>query len=181
MILKNTFINEFRKLSVTKRYQMLKELQNELNTQEQFVISRNESITNIVCVICNSDNVVKFGEYSNRQRYRCKACLKTFTCLTGTSISGIKKKHLLTRFIELMIDSKSIRFIANELNLSTKTVFDWRHKVLIAFNTLFTKQFNGIVEMDDVNIRFNQKVEKRIKCLSQQRKKEVIPMNKLKY
>ncbi len=60
-----------------------------------------------------------------------------------------------------MLDSRSIRSISKELGLSTKTVFDWRHKVLGSFQNIFTKEYRGIVETDSVFFRFSQKGRKK--------------------
>lgn len=43
------------------------------------------------------------------------------------------------------------------MNKAKQTIFDWRHKLLSSLNNVFEKQFKGIVEMDDMLIRFNQK------------------------
>jgi hypothetical protein len=60
-------------------------------------------------------------------------------------------------FVRMMIDNRSIRYISKELSLSTATVFNWRHKVLSSFAEVFQQEFKGVVETDDVFIRFNQK------------------------
>ena len=125
---------------------------------------------------CDGEKFHRHGTYKNGgNRFKCTGCKKTFNDLTGTSIHGIKKKHLWGQFINLMFESKCIREISKTLGLSTKTVFEWRHKVLSSFDEIFTKEFRGVVETDDIYLRFNQKGIKKnsVNRVTIQRKKEV--------
>jgi len=148
-------IKQFNKLTYVQQTELLQKL--------KFTLSESRPILNHVksikeCPYCNSGKVYKHGTYKNGgTRFRCQDCKKSYNELTGTSIHCIKKKELWDRFIELMLDSKSIRYISNELGLSTKTVFEWRHKVLSSFDNLYKKEFKGIVETDSVFFRFSQK------------------------
>jgi transposase-like protein len=102
------------------------------------------------CPTCGSVSIVRYGYLQNRVRFQCKDCKKTFTDLTGTAISYIKKKHLWEQYIMLMVEGNSLRAIASKMDISLKTAFDWRHKILTAFEELHKTKFNGIVEVDDV-------------------------------
>ena len=112
------------------------------------------------CPKCSSSKVIKNGYNKNVQKYVCKECTKTFSLHTGTSVHKIHHKNDWVKFIDLTIESKSIRHIAKELNHSKQTIFDWRHKLLSSISEIFKKEFKGVVEMDDVLFRFNQKGRK---------------------
>ena len=44
------------------------------------------------CAHCGSDEFTKYGTTARgQQRYKCKACVRTFNSLTGTPLSGMKK------------------------------------------------------------------------------------------
>ncbi|GAB3538401.1 IS1595-like element ISSsu9 family transposase [Pontibacter brevis] len=120
------------------------------------------------CPACGSVSVVRYGYLQNRTRFQCKDCKKTFTDLTGTAISYIKKKHLWEQYITLMVEGNSLREIASKMDISLKTAFDWRHKILTAFEELSKTKFNGIVEVDDV---WFLKSEKGRKGLTKPRKR----------
>jgi transposase-like protein len=109
------------------------------------------------CPDCDSEHIKKNGHYRGKQRFVCKACSRSLGLLTGTCVHGIHKKKLWTAFVELSLESKSIRYISKKLSLSVPTVFDWRHKLLSSLSEIFSKEFHGIVEMDDVMVRLNQK------------------------
>lgn len=111
------------------------------------------------CPHCSGENesVVKNGHHNGVQKYICGECGKSFRDMTGSFGYRLRAIDKLPRFIELMLESKSIRYIAKELKMGKQTVFDWRHKILSSLNETFTKEFMGIVEVDDVYMRFNQK------------------------
>lgn len=151
-------IKQFSTLSYSEQQELLNKLKNTLSESKPILEHRKISSE---CIYCKSIKVYKHGKYpSGAVKYRCQECKKCYNILTGTSIHYIKKKDLWDRFIGLMIDSKSIRHIASELELSTKTVFEWRHKVLSSFEKIFVKDFSGSVELDPLYFRFNQKGRK---------------------
>jgi transposase-like protein len=152
----NRFIVSFNCLPQHQKIEVLKQLQLEVIDETKIISQRQLSITNN-CPHCDSIKVIKFGQYKGTNRYKCNSCNKTFNDLTGTSVSCIKKKKLWLKALDLMLESKSIRYTAKELKVSTKTVFDWRHKILVSLENIFQKDFKGIVEMDDILFRFNQK------------------------
>ena len=90
-----------------------------------------EEFNNIACPHCNSSNIWRFGKYHNRTRYRCKDCLKTFTNTTNKPWSYSKKsKNTWNKYIDLMMNSTTLRKCAKLLNISLTTAFYWRHKLL---------------------------------------------------
>lgn len=145
-------------LSLNEKRDLIKIIQSDLYVDSIDSV-RSEIIgDNIVCPHCDeSENIYGHGVYKGRRRFHCKACNKTFNEQTGTSVSGIKKRQLWGRFIEMTLDNNSIRKIANELGLARQTVLDWRHKVMSSIENIFTKEFHGVVEMDDILMRLNQK------------------------
>ena len=51
--------------------------------------------------------------------------------------------------------------IAKELNISTRTAFYWRHKILSALKQIAAPQLNGIVEADETFFRLSYKGQKK--------------------
>lgn len=92
-------------------------------------IYRNKHIK--CCPICGSSEYIKYGSYKEIQRYKCKACKKTFSKSTN-SLWSYSKKNAKTwvEFIELMMEKKSLRFCAHKLKINLVTAFYWRHKIL---------------------------------------------------
>lgn len=151
-------------LTPSQKRALLKELQTPGPEVNQYQTLRSEMVAERPkCLYCGHDKVVKFGSYNGSRRFRCKhpECLRTFNEVSGSSIHHIQKKDKWNDFIELLLQNKTIMEISKELKLSTKTVFDWRHKVLFSLDKVFTKQFRGIVEVDDIFLPFNQKGRKK--------------------
>jgi transposase-like protein len=159
MISTDKFIKAFNTLTKKQQRELLKQLQLEVVDENKIISTRQLNVTS-KCPHCDSTKIIKFGQYKGTSRFKCKDCNKTFNDLTGTSVSCVKKKKLWLKAIDLMLQSKSIRDAAKELKVSTKTVFEWRHKVLTALENIFKKDFKGIVEMDDIFFNFNQKGRK---------------------
>ena len=148
-------LSQFNTLSYSEQTELLEKLKQNVSESKP-ILNHVKSVKE--CPHCNSTKIYKHGKYKNGgTRFHCQDCKKSYNELTGTSIHCVKKKELWNRFIELMLDSKSIRYISKELSISTKTVFDWRHKVLSSFENIFTKEFKGFVETDSVFFRFSQK------------------------
>lgn len=151
-----TFIDNFSKLTYNEQSELLNSLKNTLSASKP--IAAHRKTRDKQCQYCGSFKVYKHGKTSiDAQRFRCFKCGTCFNMLTGTSINFVKKKDLLDRFIGLMLESKSIRYTAKELNIDPRTAFDWRHKVLSSFNDLFQKKFGKEVEIDPLLFRLNQK------------------------
>lgn len=55
------------------------------------------------CPHCVSENVVRFGKYNGRQRYRCKCCSKTFTDITNTVLYLTRKGNEWITFIAVCL------------------------------------------------------------------------------
>jgi len=114
------------------------------------------------CPHCESKEFSKNGlSKKGIQTYICKAsmCAKFFSDSSGQSIHWIHRKNDWYHFIDLMFDGeyRSIRKMAEVMNMSTRTVFDWRHKILGGLDLAITEGFNGIVEIDDLLFIFSEK------------------------
>ncbi len=161
------FSDSFKTLPYQKQQEIIQLLSKQV-IESRPILNHKEKPTS--CPHCNHSTIHKHGTYKIKNgdnvrvtggtRYQCQGCKKTFNELTGTSIHGIKKTEEFRDFVEQMFEGNSIRKIAEKLCLSTKTVFEWRHKTLESFSKIFTKKFKGIVETDDVIIGFNQKGRK---------------------
>lgn len=115
------------------------------------------------CPHCTSVQVVRFGKYNGRQRYKCKACYKTFNDLTNTILYRTRKGNKWIAFIECMIKGYSLRKSAEIIGGVTHvTLFYWRHKLLHALKQLDFSQFEGIVEVDETYFLYSEKGKRGI-------------------
>lgn len=153
---KNIF-NLISKLSFDDKRLLINSLTNELFLNDLDKYRTEHTGDRPCCPKCKSERIIKNGSQNNVQKFRCKVCRKTFGLHTGTSVHYLHFKGDWKKFIELTLESKSIRSISNSLGRDKQTIFNWRHKLLSSIDKVFTKEFKGIVEMDDMLVRFNQK------------------------
>ncbi|ANU22655.1 IS1595-like element ISPdo1 family transposase [Planococcus donghaensis] len=122
------------------------------------------------CPHCQSNLSVRFGKYvvkvglkkMNRQRYRCKDCLKTFTDVTNTPLYRTHKPDKWFDFVRCMIDGETLRKAAEKLDVHHVTLFYWRHKLLSALEQMDFEKFAGIVEMDETYFLYSEKGKRGI-------------------
>lgn len=115
------------------------------------------------CPHCRSLDIYGHGSYKGRKRYKCRNCDKTFNDFTGTAISGIKKTEKFQQYIELVVESVTIRKASSKIGVNVKTIFDWRHKLLSSLPNISGQKFSGIVECDDKLVDINDKGNKNLK------------------
>ena len=117
----------------------------------------------ILCPHCKGTDIYGHGVYKGRKRYKCKGCVKTFNDFTGTAVSGIKKTQKFQEYLEMVVESVTIRKAANKIGVNTRTIFDWRHKLLSSLTVVNGQSFSGIVECDDKQLDINDKGNKNLK------------------
>ena len=89
------------------------------------------------------------GRANGMPRYRCKACRKTFTPLTGTPLSGLHYKDRWIDQARALICGEMIAKAAERCAIDHTTAFRWRHRFLSALNQDKPKSLSGIVEADE--------------------------------
>jgi transposase-like protein len=114
--------------------------------------SREQRYSNgVVCLHCGSTLVIKHGKKNDVQRFRYKDCGKTFNDLTLTPManSHVKLEEWIN-YAKCMIMGYSIRKSARTCDVSVKTSFYMRHRLLDAVrNFQGIGEVSGIVEMDE--------------------------------
>ncbi len=102
------------------------------------------------CPHCASRGLAKRGfDRGGLQRWRCRACGRSFTALTGTPLSGLHKRETWLAYAKAMIDHASVRKAAKICGLDKTTSFRWRHRFLEAPREDKAERLNDIVEVDE--------------------------------
>mgnify|MGYP003461922340 FL=1 len=115
------------------------------------------------CPHCASEHVNRYGKANGRQRYRCKACRKTFTDTTNTILFRTRKGNEWIIFVFCMFKGYSLRKSAKIVGVTWVTLFYWRHKLLSALKQIDFEQFDGIVEVDETYFLYSEKGQRNIK------------------
>lgn len=82
------------------------------------------------CPHCASTALVRFGHTGGQQRFRCKACTRTFVALTGTPLLRLREKEKLLAHATCMSRGETIRSSAAGVGRSVDRAFRWRHRFL---------------------------------------------------
>jgi transposase-like protein len=145
--------SEILALPVTDRVTLLKDITESLEgINSSNKASRRHILDNKMggCPHCSHDKYVRFGIDKGSQRYKCKSCKRSFTEYTGTWLAGLQRKDIVSAYLDLMLQEKSLDKISETLGMNKKTAFDWRHKILAAFDNKDDKDdFTGITESDE--------------------------------
>jgi transposase-like protein len=116
----------------------------------------------LVCPHCASTDVIRFGHFKGRQRWRCKSCLKTFSDYTLSPLFKTRYPDKWIEYVWYMFQGKCLRATAKELEIALPTAFFWRHKILKALQKLDLAPFDGIVELDETFFLYSEKGNKKI-------------------
>ena len=115
------------------------------------------------CPHCGAEKIYRHGKLNGRQRYRCRACSKTFNDFTNTPMQRTKLPDKWLEFLECMHKGLSLRKAAEEIgDVTHVTLFYWRHKILTALKQLDVEHFDGITELDETYFLYSEKGQKKI-------------------
>ena len=105
-----------------------------------------------LCPLCGAGNTVKNGrDRRGLQRFLCRSldCLKSFTAVTGTPLSGMRMPHKWLEFSQTLIDKRSLSWVKEHLGISRKTGLAWRKRLLGSSTELPADMLSGIIEADE--------------------------------
>ena len=155
----------------------LKNLEVHLNKLFDIDLYKNIKITE--CPHCKCKNIIKFGSYKNVQRYRCKECGKTFSNKTNTSFYYSKKNsETWVKYIELMLQRKTLNECSKELGISLPTAFYWRHKILFSLSKVKeAEKLKNNIHISKILIKENFKGERQIRNKERKNVWNVIAMD----
>lgn len=154
------FQEYFRSCSSDLQSQIIENLLFEMDSQEG--VSSSDEKSAVHCPHCQSGKVLANGKFKSVQRYLCKGCGKQFSENTGKVWYNLKKKDKVNTYMYCLLSGFSIRKSAEVTQISIQTAFDWRHKILTSFTSAWPKEFEGIVESDDMFFLESEKGNKNI-------------------
>ena len=98
----------------------------------------------VICKLCGDNNVVKNGKNSSgKQKYKCKSCLKTFSCGDDRLKHSADKR---LKVISMYLEGVGIRSIERLEKVSNPLIIYWiRH-----FSDIIRKEIRQSKIPDDV-------------------------------
>jgi transposase-like protein len=155
-------------------YSQLKKLRHqvELNISSNQVgqaIAEHEEIISH-CLYCDSHKLNRWGMTKQGiQRFKCKACNKTFNALADSPLYRMKKAEKWVEYTKLMWGGVSLRKSANALNITLRTSFRWRHIFIKAPASFNPSELTGVIEADETFLPESFKGKRVIERTSRKR------------
>jgi transposase-like protein len=169
-------IDYFKTLDERDKKHLIDILQNMVDESDYELLSVNERRLNEKqgrCPHCGSLKYVRNGKKNSVQNYKCKLCNRSFTSYTGTWLAHIHKKEKLLPYLKLMQQGLSLNKIKEQLRISKKTAFDWRHKICASIDKQEKDKLSGITESDETFFLHSEKGEMKLEREARKRGKEV--------
>ncbi len=101
------------------------------------------------CPHCSHTQIYRHGLVNGLQRYRCKACKKTFNALTRTPLAHLRHKDKWLDYLDGVTQSLTVRKAATALDIHRNTAFRWRHRFLTWIKQDRSSALHGITEADE--------------------------------
>lgn len=105
-----------------------------------------------VCHLCHGTHTCKAGiNKQGKQKYKCHDCKKEMILQRNVITFSTKKKFSQwVLFLQSELDGNSLGVSALKANISKRTAFRWRHKILYLLNSLLNTQcLEGTVYLDE--------------------------------
>lgn len=134
----------------------------ELNTAKAALLLAEERVARGgSCPHCGRVGFCRWGRTSaGGQRYRCAACDKTFTALSGTKFGRVHNKAMLLENAACMREFLSVRKTARRLGVHRNTALRYRHIMLPQLGRHQPSTLEGVTEADEMFFRRSYKGQK---------------------
>ena len=101
------------------------------------------------CPHCAATRIVRNGSASGLQRYKCRACQRTFNALSQTPLARLRMKAKWLQQEDALAQGLIVRLAAAELGVAPSTAFRWRHRFLQLAQPVKALVLTGVVEADE--------------------------------
>lgn len=113
------------------------------------------------CPLCGSIHIVKNGvrKDTNRQKYLCRDCKKSFSDTTNTITFHSRKSYSIwENYISCLLKGMTLTDTAKEIGISVTTSFTWRHKILKTLSKFNNDiKLSETIELDAIYFSINLK------------------------
>ena len=114
------------------------------------------------CPDCSCKRCHRHGQANDLQRFRCCQCGRTFNDLTGTPLARLRMKGKWLDYLAALLDSRTVRRAAGQVEVHRNTAFRWRHRFLHWVKLDRPRRLTGIVEADETFLLESQKGSRKL-------------------
>ncbi|MBW8898951.1 MAG: IS1595 family transposase, partial [Massilia sp.] len=101
------------------------------------------------CPHCHHPKAHRCGQASGLQRFRCLGCRRSYNALTGTPLARLRKKECWLRYLQCVLESRTVRDAARVVGVYRTTSFRWRHRFVPGAMRDRPARLTAIVEADE--------------------------------
>ena len=144
-----SLLNQIAEFSSAQCARMLSKLTSRAEQSRAADIIQAAVAGKLSCPRCEGKHLYRHGEASGLQRFRCRACGRTFNCLTGTPLARLRHKEKWLEYAHCILESHAVRKAAALLGVDKNTTMRWRHRFLVNTRADRPISLHGITEADE--------------------------------
>jgi transposase-like protein len=165
----DSFLSQSSQLSTRQCAHVLAVLKTGVDQGKVAAILEVATAGKLGCPHCQGTSLYRHGAANGLQRFRCRACGRTFNCLTGTPLARLRHKAKWLGYLDCMLDSRTVRKAAAKLEIAKNTSMRWRHRFLYATKADRPACLSGIAEADETFLLESQKGARKMNRPARQR------------
>jgi len=158
----NAFLNQIADFSSVQCARMLSVLTSRVANARIADILQAAVAAKLSCPRCEGKDLYRHGEANGLQRFRCRACGRTFNCLTGTPLARLRLKDKWLDYAQCILESHAVRKAARLLDVDKNTTMRWRHRFLANTKADRPVSLHGIVEADETFLLESKKGSRKL-------------------
>lgn len=143
------WLSSVSRLTACQKAQLLKALSADAEYAQVCSLVESRIAVHPACPHCGGDRTVRNGSASGLQRYKCRACQRTFNALTATPLARLRLKAKWLAQQDVLCQGLSVHQAAAALQVSASTAFRWRHRFLRLAQPVKAPALTGVVEADE--------------------------------
>ena len=151
------FLRKLATLSKRQRIALMAALRPAIGMDRVAGVLEQAAAATRACPSCSSARIYRHGHAHGLQRYRCRACGKTFNDLTGTPLARLRLKERWLDYLDTVLDSRTVRRAADLVSVHRNTSFRWRHRFLDLARHDGRGTLGGIAEADEMYVLESEK------------------------
>lgn len=137
------------RLSRAQRRELVEKLKAQATATESIELVESPGRAPRGCPHGGGHQVVRNGVADGLQRYKCRACGKTFNALTGTPLARLRHKGKWLEQARAIADGLTVHRAAEHLGVAPSTAFRWRHRFLAVPRGVKPVALAGVAEIDE--------------------------------
>ena len=161
------WLSGLNRLTAQQRQQLCQKLDAVASLDEVSAMLHRRRLHHPGCPHCNSLSVVCNGHADGLQRYKCRACRRSFNVLTGTPLARLRQRDKWLAQAQVLSLGLSVRRAAGRMSVHRTTAFRWRHRFLALPRALKACSLQGVAEADETYELRSFKGQRRLLALQQ--------------